>query len=267
MSYVAHTPPDNDPHKWQSMEDHTSRVADLAAGWAKTFGAEDLARWAAWLHDVGKYSPDFQNYLRQCDAAKHGGGRAPRPGSAEHKIAGTRLALERLPGKVNAAVAACVLGHHGGLNALSKMREMVAKEPEQMILQDEAIRRALADFPKLTGTPPTALPPAAGRTAWEQEMLIRFVFSCLVDADGLDTERHFSPDTFALRGQETLAGLGPAWLEDLKASQEVLQENALPTRVNEVRREVYLACLEAAALAPGLFSLTVPTGGGKTRSS
>ncbi len=267
MDYVAHTPPEDDPQKWQSMEDHTARVAEFAAGWAESFGAADLARWAAWLHDVGKYSEDFQKYLRQCDAARHGLGRAPKPGSAEHKIAGTRLALARLPANVREVAAACVLGHHGGLNALTHMREMIAKDPDQVRLQDQAMSRALADFPPLTGAPPAALPPAAGSTAWDREMLIRFVFSCLVDADGLDTERHFSPDTYAQRGRETLAKRGPGWLEALKASQDALQEKAEPTRVNEIRREVYRACLEAAQEAPGLFSLTVPTGGGKTRSS
>ncbi len=267
MDYVAHTPPEDDPEKWQSMVDHTAYVAALAAGWAETFGAADLARWAAWLHDVGKYSEAFQTYLRRCDAARHGQGKAPKPGSAEHKIAGTRLALERLPKGVREAAAACVLGHHGGLNALTRMREMIAKDPDQMRLQDQAVARALADFPALAGTPPAALPPAAGKTAWECEMLVRFVFSCLVDADGLDTERHFSPDTYAQRGRGTLAALGPGWLAALKDSQDALQAEAAPTRVNAVRREVYGHCLAAAELAPGLFSLTVPTGGGKTRSS
>ncbi len=265
--YVAHTPPEDDPQKWQSMTDHTARVADLAAGWADSFGAADLAKWAAWIHDVGKYSDDFQTYLRQCDAARHGKGKTPKPGSAEHKIAGTRLALERLPKNVREVAAACVLGHHGGLNAFTQMRELIARDPEQVRRQDQAIARALADFPALAGNPPAALPPAAGATAWEREMLIRFVFSCLVDADGLDTERHFSPDTYAQRGRETLADLGRGWLDTLKDAQDALQAGAKPTRVNEVRREVYEACLGAARHAPGLFSLTVPTGGGKTRSS
>ena len=77
LGFVAHTPPDDDPKRWQSMTAHTGNVADLAAGFASAFGAEELARWAAWLHDVGKYSDDFQRYLRQCDAAKHGSGSSP----------------------------------------------------------------------------------------------------------------------------------------------------------------------------------------------
>ncbi len=267
MDYVAHTPPEDEPQKWQSMTDHAGQVAARAAEFAAAFGAQELAGWTGWLHDVGKYSDAFQSYLRQCDAAAHGQARKPKPGSAEHKIAGTRLALERLPPGVRDAAAACVLGHHGGLNAAAAMREKMERGPEQKNLQEQAISRALTDLPALTGTAPAALPPTAGKTPWELELFIRFLFSCLVDADGLDTERHASPETHTLRGQHTLSSLGPSWLESLKTNQEALQAGAEPTLVNAVRREVYELCLEAAAEPPGLFSLTVPTGGGKTRSS
>lgn len=249
------------------MTAHTGNVAELAACFASAFGAEELARWAAWLHDVGKYSDDFQQYLRQCDAAKHGGSRLPKPGSAEHKVAGTRLALELLPARVREMIAACVLGHHGGLNAFTKILNAIAATRDKAAVQEKAMVQACADFPLLNGTQPTGLPAAAGKTPLEQEMFIRFLFSCLVDADGLDTERHSSPDRAALRQTRTLAEAGPEWLEKLTASQEALRAGADDTRVNEVRREVYQACRAAAKLPPGLFSLTVPTGGGKTRSS
>lgn len=253
------------------MTAHTGNVADLAAGFASAFGAQELARWAAWLHDVGKYSDDFQQYLRQCDAAKHGGGRPPKPGSAEHKVAGTRLALELLPPAplgLREMIAACVLGHHGGLNAFgAKMLEAIAATQDKAPVQEKAMVQARADFPPLNGAPPAKLPEVAGKTALEREMFIRFLFSCLVDADGLDTERHSSPDRAALRQTRTLAEAGPEWLEKLTASQEALRIGTDETRVNEVRQEVYRACRAAAKLPPGLFSLTVPTGGGKTRSS
>ena len=267
--YYAHTPPDNEPQRWQTMRQHTEGVAEFAARFAAAFGAEDIAKWAAWLHDVGKYSDDFQNYLRQCDAAKHGTGRAPKPGSAEHKVAGTRLTLEVLPAGVREMVAACVLGHHGGLTAFHKMLEAIAATDAKATMQNEAMIQARADFPLLNTALPTQVPEAAGKTALEWEMFIRFLFSCLVDADGLDTERHFLPETADLRQTRTLAEAGPEWLEKLKASQDALQSQpgAAKTRVNEVRREVYEACRAAAKLPPGLFSLTVPTGGGKTRSS
>ena len=64
LGFVAHTPPEGDPKKWQSMTAHTGTVADLAARFASAFGAEEPAMWAVWLHDVGKYSNDSQQYLR-----------------------------------------------------------------------------------------------------------------------------------------------------------------------------------------------------------
>ena len=120
--YFAHTPPEDDPARWQTMRDHTNEVARLAADFAAPFGAQDLARWAGWLHDVGKYRPDFQDYLKRCHDASQGIGTAPRAGSVEHKSAGARLALEVLPKEVRDLVAIAVLGHHGGLNAASETR-------------------------------------------------------------------------------------------------------------------------------------------------
>lgn len=265
--FVAHTPPDTEPEKWQSMTDHTTHVADLAASFASAFDAEELARWAGWLHDVGKYSDDFQKYLHDCDAAKHGIDKAPKPGSAEHKVAGTRLALELLPANLREVVAACVLGHHGGLIAFRKMLEAVAATSEKGAMQDAAVAAAHADFPLLKTDLPTQFPESSGTTILAREMFIRFLFSCLVDADGLDTERHFSPETADFRQTRTLAQVGAGWLKNLTSSQAALQKIAGMTRVNEVRREVYDACRTASHLPPGLFSLTVPTGGGKTRSS
>ena len=271
LGFVAHTPPDDDPRKWQSMTAHTGNVADLAAdlaaGFASAFGAEELARWAAWLHDVGKYSDDFQKYLRQCNAAKHGGGRPPKPGSADHKVAGTRLALELLPTRVRAMIAVCVLGHCGGLNAFTKILDAIAATHDKAAVQEKATVQAGGDFLLLDGAQPMELPAAVGKTLLEREMFIRLLFSCLVDADGLDTERHSSPDRSALKQTRTLAKVGPDWLEKLMASQEALRAGADKTRVNEVRREVYQACRTAVKLPPGLFSLTVPTGGSKPRSS
>ena len=272
MDYVAHTPPGDNPKKWQSMEDHAGQVAALAAEFAAAFGAEELAGWTGWLHDVGKYSGDFQNYLRQCDAAKRTAGPAPKPGSAEHKVAGTRLALELLPAPLREMAALCVLGHHGGLTSLrgpDGPANAIKDAGGKAQMQEAAIAAARTDLAALGSLRPSALPASAGTTPLEMEMFTRFLFSCLVDADGLDTERHFSPETYALRGQETLAGKGTGWMTALQNSQNALQAAAqkTPTRVNEVRREVYQHCRAAAPQEPGLFTLTVPTGGGKTRSS
>ncbi len=260
--YVAHTPPENEPDKWQSMTDHTHNVADMAACFAKPFDAEELARWAGRLHDVGKYSDEFQQYLHDCAS-----GILRRPGSAEHKCAGTRMALDILPPFFKNVVAPCVLGHHGGLNAVGGLKSALEGAPSKSSWAT-AIERAGQDDPRLRMPPPDRRPQWPGSSAPQKasamEMLIRFVFSCLVDADSLDTEAHFSPEKTAKRRAETLADVGAAWRETLRAAQEAMPHGG---PVNQVRREVYEACLAAAARPPGVFTLTVPTGGGKTRSS
>ena len=88
------------------------------------------------------------------------------------------------------------------------------------------------------------------------------VFSALVDADFLDTERHFEPEQAAQRGQG--ASLDKLW-EQFETAQGTLSGRK-QGQLNEIRHEIYQACLRAADNPPGIFSLTVPTGGGKTRS-
>jgi CRISPR-associated endonuclease/helicase Cas3 len=82
------------------------------------------------------------------------------------------------------------------------------------------------------------------------EFLIRMAFSTLVDADYLDTEAHFSPETARLR-QRTYR-LEELW-NAFQRDQEALLQGASPSPVNEVRREVYQACLQAAELPSGPF--------------
>lgn len=90
------------------------------------------------------------------------------------------------------------------------------------------------------------------------------LFSCLVDADFLDTERHFDPDRASRRGQTTT--LQTLW-QRFETSQRQLLLEAHDTPVNKVRRAIYEACLQAAGQPQGMYRLTAPTGGGKTRAA
>ncbi len=98
--------------------------------------------------------------------------------------------------------------------------------------------------------------------------MLRILFSCLVDADYLDTESHFDPENTAIRetnkNREDLK-ISCLW-QTLKKSQEELLASTVNTKVNQIRSQVYQACVDAAQLEPGIFRLAVPTGGGKTRS-
>jgi CRISPR-associated endonuclease/helicase Cas3 len=271
--FYAHTPPPDEPERWHLLTDHLQTVAETAAGFGQPFGLAELARWCGLLHDMGKFSPAFQRYLRECDIARRAKRPAPKAGSAEHKGAGTQFALDNAGPIIRDIAASCVLGHHGGLVALKEFKN------------DLEARRNRTDFAEATDGARTVIsglqtaPVAAsiplftvgGLPKDRQKQLIEFhcrmVFSCLVDADSLDTARHHEPDV-AMAREETATvryAASCGWRTLLKKSQEGLSSD--DTAVNRVRRAVYESSLKAAVYAPGVFLLTVPTGGGKTRSS
>src|SRR6185436_16636827 len=97
------------------------------------------------------------------------------------------------------------------------------------------------------------------------ELIVRFLFSCLVDADFLDTSAFYDPMVESLRGQSESRQATMAELADrIEHHLEKLSADALPGPVQDQRREVLSACRAAAEKTPGIFELTVPTGGGKT---
>jgi CRISPR-associated endonuclease/helicase Cas3 len=251
----AHTPDENGV--WHPLGDHLNAVADLASAFASAFDGAAHARWAGGWHDVGKASAAFQGYLTAC--AREPGRRFK---TVDHKGAGVLAALG-----VCEPLAFLVQGHHGGLpdrgvlsTRLKELRDARGGEAAR-----EAMARAVSEgvIPAAVAATGSLAVPAYVRDPLSLELFLRMLFSALVDADWLDTEAHWEPEAAAQRG--TTAELG-ALTERLEAAQAALMRGA-DGAVNDVRREVHEACLRAAELAPGFFRLTVPTGGGKTRSA
>jgi len=289
--FAAHSPPKDQPEKWQTMEAHSKGVKRRAKCFGRAFQAETLTSLAAVVHDIGKYSIEFQQYLDDCHTAKLNHLFPPKPGSAEHKCAGTYFAFNYLSHPCKALLAVCVYGHHGGLHSPLKTDDAVklqvtrrnstgqAEFPsiieiaQQNELHLAQVSSTMIDCPILERI--NALRDNQDEHRRALEMLFRFVFSSLVDADCLDTERHFSPEQAKLRRYGSLQKFAPQWMSLLSTAQSKLQTegkkkaqgNSLQTSVLRVRNEVYNACVSAGNLPPGLFTLTVPTGGGKTRSS
>ncbi len=231
------------------MGDHLQAVAGSAGVFAQPFGGSELARYLGLWHDVGKYHNDFQEYLRQAEINPHAVRRGP-----DHKAAGARIALEQNLVRLMLALQ----GHHGGLHKPSTMESWYNKHKK---VTDSAIEVAQQRIPGLLPLAPLSFPPFV-RDACSQEFFVRMLFSALVDADFLDTEQHFSPDAASLRGGRI--GMDELWLRFAESSAALA--GAPDTPVNRVRTEVYAACIAAAAMPPGFFRLSVPTGGGKTRS-
>ncbi|MDQ3927599.1 MAG: CRISPR-associated endonuclease Cas3'' [Chloroflexota bacterium] len=250
MQYIAHTK--NQQGNRHDLVEHLRTVADLAAGFASSFNAAELARYVGLWHDVGKFNPTFQEYLLRAEVDPSAKGTGP-----DHKAAGSQIALKHLP-----PLALLVQGHHGGLHSPSEMQAWLQRKLASSLASFQAIETALSVLPELEPAGKLTAPPFVEQDRSAAELFLRLLFSALVDADCLDTERHFQQDKASLRGSTVT-------LEELWARLEAAQQSISGKRhdtVSQVRHEIYEACLAAAELPPSIFRLTVPTGGGKTRS-
>lgn len=236
---------------WELLVDHHARVAERAAGFAAPFGWGEVARVAGFLHDIGKCSPQFQAYI---------GGE--RKSGGDHSAAGARVAQDAYGEKIGRMLAFIIAGHHAGLPDADRLDE-----------------RLVGTIPPYEGwqahTAPLPAPQALANTrpflahyekGFETAFLIRILFSCLVDADSLETEEYYAEarnEPVERRGHSDLAVLR----DRLRAFMAGKRANAPATDLNALRREVLDHAVGKAEMPPGLFTLTVPTGGGKTLAS
>lgn len=245
------------------LETHLREVGQLAARLAFDIREADAdwARLAGIWHDLGKYSPSFQKRIKRVsgyDPEAHIEGN----GKVDHSTAGAIYAVERL-GAAGRILAYLIAGHHAGLpdwhadeNAGAALTIRLGQRKHLDVLPLGEIPSDLLD----PGIRPAGKIPgnSAGAHLW-----LRMLFSCLVDADFLDTEGFMSPEKTALRVQET----DVAPLLTLFDSYMTRFAYVDSSPVNCIRADVLRQCREKAHLSPGLFSLTVPTGGGKTLAS
>lgn len=258
------------------LEEHLRSTARRAAEFAGMFGGANWAELAGLWHDVGKYDSAFQGYLLRAvgkeDAhleAEEAGSRGPARGP-EHSIAGAVHAIERFGEGNGRLLAYCIAGHHAGLadwNSTEAGQGSLEARLRRARENDMLGRAKVGGAPAalLDAAPPTGGP--RGLNAEECAFFIRMLFSALVDADFLDTEAHFDRQRGDTRaGWPSLDALLPV-LDAYLDAKTVAALRDRPGPVNEARREVLGACRAGAALSPGLFTMTVPTGGGKTLAS
>ncbi|GAB3214008.1 CRISPR-associated helicase/endonuclease Cas3 [Marinactinospora endophytica] len=215
------------------------------------FGAGELAAYLGIVHDVGKGACSWQNGLLRAEAS---GGRVGVP----HKHAGTWLA-DKAGLDVFSGV---VFGHHGGLPSKAGLEAALDEaDNEQSSLVQEAIDRVAARVPEILDGPdfPVWLEEAAARDPLVVEVLVRMVFSAVVDADFLDTEEHFAA---APRREHPVRAcdLAERFEEGLRAKLA----RRKPTPVDGIRRRVYAQAVAAAEGPQGFYRLPAPTGSGKT---
>ncbi len=245
--WYAHSLEGRPSETWQPLHTHLIGVATRAEAFAAAFGAGAWGRLAGLWHDVGKYTDAFQRRL------------AGEPIRCDHSTAGAALARDLLEdqGKL---LAYALAGHHTGLPD--------GKSDDPSCLAHRLQRAEVPSVPQWLGQAesPGDVPftPAQGRMGFQCAFFIRMLYSCLVDADFLDTEAFLDHGRSALRGG--YPDLAALW-EGLRVTLDGFRAKVHATPVNVWRSWVLSWCLAAAEEAPGLFSLTVPTGGGKTLSS
>lgn len=235
---------------------HLRSVGHLAASFADAFGARNTAYWLGLWHDLGKFDPQWQDYLLACEAGQ-------RHGRVDHKAAGAALAFHHCE-----PLGLLIQGHHGGLQAASGLQAWL-RDIDAKPGPVQAIELGKTAIPDLEPKDPIQIPPELLTDPVRAELFLRFLFAALIDADRLDTERHMNPAKTAARGADVR--LQELW-ERFERDQAQLMARpvgmtAKAARVWEVRQAVYEACLTASKEEPGLFRLAVPTGGGKTRSA
>jgi len=253
--FYAHSTDRKDRSDWQPLDNHSINVARLAAAFAKVFNADELAYIAGLLHDLGKYTEEVQRRIA---------GENKRP---EHAIQGARQAIKCYGEKLGRLLAYIIAGHHTGLpngrdsETRSSLKERLARSDTPELLsawQTEVSLPVQCPLPQGFKAHPDPT-----QAAFQLAFLIRMLYSCVVDADFLDTEAFY--DT--VENRPSSRDSGPSLTALQVELNKTLSEFKADSEVNQRRADILRHVREQAALPPGLFSLTVPTGGGKTLTS
>jgi CRISPR-associated endonuclease/helicase Cas3 len=254
MNFYAHTAtlpdgrPDPDESHWQPLAVHLRNVSDLAARFATPFGAEAEASLAGLLHDLGKYRDEFQAYLR---------GQRSSSAETQHAIFGAAWAADESRGLLASMLA--IAGHHAGLHDRCDLDSTFTK-PSLRI--QESVPALVARLEREIGPLPSPpVPPTWVRDVFSAEFYARLIFSCVVDADRLDTA-HW-PASPRVDAQLACDALLAAVHTERQRKTAASPDSPLAA----LRNRIFDAVLERAPLPAGFFSLTVPTGGGKTLAS
>lgn len=262
--FFAHSTGLPDKRNWHLLSDHLREVGERAAACASVFGGAELGRVAGRLHDIGKYTRRFQSRLDG------------DPTRVDHATWGACIARQRY-GSIGTLIAYAIAGHHAGLangrpgwddqsrasllDRLSeeyRSRELPALEPEweqEVVLPD-----------RLSMPSGFVAHPKPQYRLFQLSLLVRMVFSCLVDADFIDTDNFYR----AIEGRpprDEGSGNKPSLLELRDALDRYLAGLPSTGGINPERARILREVRSKATMDTGLFSLTVPTGGGKTLAS
>lgn len=250
MKFLAHI--SEDGLREQSVKEHSEGTAQRAAAFAKRFNHEAWGRCEGMLHDIGKYTMDFDRRL-------HG-----ENIRVDHATAGAKLCWSR--GGLYAFLSYCIAGHHAGLPDTGTSADTGSKATLLGRMKKHICDYgAYSDEIEVPPLVPPELTIVGGpkNKSFTISFFIRMLFSCLVDADFLDTEFFMKDGAIERDAGESMAVL----LEKLRVHIEPWLKNEDLNTVNGHRTEILKYCMYKGSLPRGFFRLTVPTGGGKTVAS
>lgn len=287
MEFIAHH--DKRRDRSQPLSIHLEEVSTLAEGYATKLGLPRSAALIGLLHDLGKYSDEFQNYIKSAvglldqDVDEEAVDPIERKGKVDHSTAGAQWIWRELgkhgtEGRVAAQfMALCITSHHSGLidclapdgtnvfgkrtnksddrthlaEALSKVDGSVRERMDQLASDPELRDELVAAIKKVAGDQPF----------FNWGLMVRFLFSCLIDAD-----RTNSADFEHPHRQKRLSQ-APQWQVLIDRLEHHLTRFSSSGPIDKLRKDIAQHCLDAAVRERGTYTLTVPTGGGKTLAS
>lgn len=285
QEWIAHY--SKDGQQTESVHDHLAAIRDLCASYGETIGLAHVAGLAGWLHDAGKYSEAFQDYIRR----SHDSDPSAQRGEVNHAFAGGQV-LENILSNyddpqfgylyLRNLVENVILAHHNSNGPFDYLNPL-KKEPSPLIrrihepvkdwnrqdIQDaffhefdqaEFDQYVLQAYDEILAVPETV-------RMGQQAFILRFIASCLVDADHLETGNFMSGvQTFVTDTSQQLTMLQQQ-NEQFVAKMESGDQNEKRSKINELRHQMSDLCLRAGSGKKGIYSLSVPTGGGKTYAS
>ena len=239
---------------WHKLTEHLNGVSTLSQAFSDKFGSGFIGKCLGKGHDIGKAKKAFFSYLLHENGLFNHPDYQYYTGNSPHSAEGAALIKEQVPGVLGALMSLIVAGHHSGLSNTEN------------ISLPESISQEVIDFGLscIGDLKPPKLITDKKRYGFQVSFFGRMLFSCLVDADYLDTERFYRLEYDDIRGSYSdLPEIRDYFLKAL----EVFSATAPKTQVNTYRKNLLEACTDFSSGAPGFYALNSPTGGGKTLSS